>query len=382
MLEIREVKKNKVELLNFINFAWNIYRHDPHWVPPIKRDLLNSLLGLGIDKKINCGPHNFFMAWENDIPVGRILVGINEKKNTRNNCKMGYFGYLEMINSSEVFKSLMEQALFWLKKYNIDCLVGPICPDDDVEGRGLLIKGFDSPPVLMNSYNPAYYQTLLEENGFTKDRDFYAYFTNQITKLRERLEKVSDFARQKFKFRIEKVNIKFLDREIKDIVKIINRIILTGNEVDNGFEYANPPSYDTLSLEVKKYLPFLDRDLIYLARSGENPIGFVFAIPDYNQVLKKINGQLFPLGLLKYLWYRRKITGIRGFAQFVVPEFQNKAVNAAIFKHILEVAEQKKYSYIEGSLICENNLPSRRIFENAGLSPYKIYRVYRKAVLV
>lgn len=382
MLEVREIKKKKAELLNFINFAWKIYQNDPHWVPPIKKDLLNFFLGQGFDKKINCGPHTFFLAWKNNNPVGRILVGINEKKNVRNNCKFGYFGYLEIINSTEVLKSLIERAFLWLNKYNIDYLVGPICPDDDVEGRGLLIKGFDSPPVLMNSYNPAYYQTLLEENGFMKDRDFYAYFTDQITQLKKRVDKVSDFARQKFKFRIDKVNIRFIDQEIRDIVKIIDRIILSGNEVDNGFEYANPPTYETLSQEVKRYLPFLDKDLIYIARSGENPIGFVFAIPDYNQVLKRINGQLFPFGLVKYFWYKRKIRGIRGFAQFVVPEFQNKAVNAAIFKYILEVSERKKYNYIEGSLICENNLPSRRIFENAGLSPYKIYRVYRKKVII
>jgi len=129
---------------------------------------------------------------------------------------------------------------------------------------------------------------------------------------------------------------------------------------------------------VKKFLPFLDKDLIYIARSGEIPIGFVFALPDYNQVLKRMNGSLFPFGLLKYLWYKRKIKGIRGLAQYVIPEFRNKAVNAAIFKQILDVAERKKYEYIECSLISENNLRSRRIFENAGIQPYKIYRVYRK----
>ena len=129
---------------------------------------------------------------------------------------------------------------------------------------------------------------------------------------------------------------------------------------------------------MKEFLPFLDKNLIYIARSGETPIGFVFAFPDYNQVLKKMNGRLFPFGFIKYLWYKRKIKGIRALAQFVVPAFRNRAVSAAIFQQILAVAERKKYEYIEGSLISENNLRSRRIFENAGIQPYKIYRVYRK----
>ncbi len=378
MLETKEVKKEKNELKDFINFPWKIYNNDPYWIPPLKSDLLETFLGKDVGKKINCGPHAFFMAWDKDVPVGRILVGINEEKNLRNGSNVGYFGYLELINSHEVLKSLIEQSFRWLKKYNIDHLIGPVCPDDDVEGRGLLIKGFNSSPVLMNSYNPPYYPALMEEYGFIKDKDFYAYYSDKLDSLKERVERIADFAMQKFNFRIDKVDMKYLEREIQDVAEIVEKIISSGNEADNGFEYANPPTYDSLSLEIKKYLPFLDRDLFYIARSGDDPIGFVFAIPDYNEVLKKINGQLYPFGIFKYLWYKRKIRGIRGFAQFVVPKFQNKAVNAAIFKHILDVAKRKQYDYIEGSSIYENNISSRRIFENAGLFPYKIYRVYQK----
>jgi GNAT superfamily N-acetyltransferase len=378
MLEVRELKKNKEELLPFIHFAWQIYQGDPHWVAPLKNDLLKSFLGKDFTKKIQCGPHAFFMVWENNTPLGRILVGINEKKNRKTKRRVGYFGYLELVNSSEVLKCLMEYAVNWLKNQDVTTLIGPLCPDNDVEGRGLLIKGFDSPPVLMNSYNPDYYRKLLEEYGFKKDTDFFAYYTNQIANLRARLKKVSAFAMQKFRFRIDKINLKYRDREIRDIIKIIDAIVSDSREEDNGFEYANPPTYEEFALEVKKFLPFLDKDLIYIARSGEIPIGFVFALPDYNQVLRRMDGKLFPFGLFQYLWYKRKIKGIRGLAQYVIPEFRNKAVNAAIFSKILDVAERKQYEYIEGSLISENNLRSRRIFENAGIQPYKIYRVYRK----
>jgi len=346
MLEIRELKKNKEELLPFIHFAWKIYQDDPHWVAPLKNDLLKSFLGKDFTKKIQCGPHAFFMVWENNTPLGRILVGINEKKNRTTRQSVGYFGYLELVNSSEVLKCLMESAVNWLKNQDVTTLIGPLCPDDDVEGRGLLIKGFDSSPVLMNSYNPDYYRKLLEEYGFKKDTDFFAYYSNQISNLKARVEKVSAFAMQKFQFRIDQIDLKHQDREIRDLIKIIDAIVSDSREEDNGFEYANPPTFGELALEVKKFLPFLDKDLIYIARSGEVPIGFVFAFPDYNQVLKRMNGTLFPFGLFQYLWYKRAIKGIRGLAQYVIPEFRNKAVNAAIFSKILDVAEQKNYEYI------------------------------------
>ncbi len=170
-MEVREIKKNKSELLDFINFAWRVYDRDPLWVPPLKTDLLSSFLGDGSDIKVNCGPHAFFMAWENNIPAGRILVGINEEKNIRHGNKVGYFGYLEFVDSFKVLQKLMDEAFLWLKKHNINSLIGPLCPDDDVEGRGILIVGFDSPPVLMNSYNPPYYKNLLEKYGFIKDKE-------------------------------------------------------------------------------------------------------------------------------------------------------------------------------------------------------------------
>jgi len=145
-LQVRELEKNKKEIYTFINFAWKIYHNDSHWVAPLKNDLWKSLLGQDSTGKIKCGPSAFFMVWENNIPLGRILVGINLKKNLRSSRKTGYFGYLEMVNSSKVLKALMDSAIAWLQKQDIKTIIGPLCPDDDVEDRGLLIKEFNTPP--------------------------------------------------------------------------------------------------------------------------------------------------------------------------------------------------------------------------------------------
>jgi len=378
LIKIYELGRNKEELMQFTNFAWEIYRGDVNWVVPFKSDLLKIFLGTDISKKLDYGPYTFFMVFEDGKPLARVLVGINEKMNLGKNMKVGYFSYFEAKNSSQAVKCLMDHAINWLKKQDINRLIGPLYPNDDVENRGLLIEGFDSPPVLMTSYNPTYYQQLLEEYGFKKDADFFAYYFDDFDIARTRVDKVASFAMKKYHFRIDRVDLTQIDREIRDIVKVIELIVAQGHEEENGFEYSSPPSYKEISLEVKKLLPFMDRDLIYIARSGDAPVGFVLALPDYNQVLKKVRGKLLPFGFIKYLWYRNKIDGIRGFAQFIIPSYRNKAVNAAIFQKILLAVEKKKYRYIEGSSISENNLKSRRIFENTGIKPYKIYRVYQK----
>jgi len=378
LIKIRELGRNKEELMQFINFAWEIYQGDVNWVAPLKSDLLKIFLGADISKKLDYGPHTFFMVFENEKPLARVLVGINEKMNLKKNMKTGYFSYFEAINSTEAVKCLMDHAINWLKKQSINRLIGPLYPNDDVDNRGLLIEGFDSTPVLMTSYNPTYYQQLLEEYGFKKDADFFAYYCDDFDMARARVDKIASFAMKKYHFKVDRVDLKQVDREIRDIVKVLELIVTHGQEEENGFEYSNPPSYEELSLELKKLLPFIDKDLIYIARSEDAPIGFVLAIPDYNQVLKKVKGKVLPFGFIKYLWYRNKIDGVRGFAQYVIPRFRNKAVNAAIFQKILLAVEKKKYRYIEGSSINENNIKSRRIFENTGLKPYRIYRVYQK----
>jgi GNAT superfamily N-acetyltransferase len=377
-MKVWELKKNKEELTKFISFSRKIYKDDVNWVPPLQDDLLGFLLGKDLTKKIECGPHAFFMAGENGTLLGRILIGINEKKNKRRNQKIGYFGFLELANSSEVFQALMDNAMDLFRKHDIDTVIGPLYPDDDVEGRGLLVKGFETPPVLMNPYNPVYYRELFDNNGFEKHTDFYAYYCNTLEAVIERANKVASFTMKKFNFTIDKIDINNVDREIKSIIDINNAIISNSREEDNGFEYANPPTHEELSLEVKKLLTFLDQDLIYIARSGDLPIGFVLSIPDYNPILRKMDGKLFPFGFLKFMWYKRKMKGIRGFAQHVIPEYRNKAVNAAMFQRIIEQAVRKKYDYVECSQISENNKRSLSIFEHSGFTPYKVYRVYQK----
>ena len=165
-----------------------------------------------------------------------------------------------------------------------------------------------------------------------------------------------------------------MEREIRDIKKILDLAMPA------SWEHLTPPSLAEIRAEVQTLAQYMDPDLVYIARAGEDPIGFVVALPDYNQVMKKLNGRLLPFGWLKYLWYRRKITGARVFIQFVVPKYRNKAVNGAVFHRLMLEARRKGYTYGEGSAIAEMNLESIRSVEGAGGRLYRIYRIYQKEI--
>jgi hypothetical protein len=369
MIEVREISK-KEDLKNFIDLTWEIYRDDPNWVPPLRSSLLKTLMGINNPLFMN-GPHTFFMAYKDGKPAGRVLTGINEKLNAKKGKREGYISLFETIDDWKVSSLLLDHAASWLRERGMDTMVGPVSPTNGDDSRGLLIEGFDGPPVLMNSYNPRYYIDFFEKYGFSKDIDLLAYYLDPETAPIERFGKVVNYAMKKYNFRVDRFDFKKLDHEVIDIKKILDEAM------PSAWGHLTPPSLEELHAEVNTLRKYADNDLLYIARSGSEPIGFVFALPDLNQVLKKLNGRLFPLGIFKYLWYKRRITGLRVFVQFVVPKFQNKAVNGAIFYKLMVEARKKGYTYGEGSTIGEMNIESRRSVEGAGGRIYRIYRLYK-----
>lgn len=376
MIHIQEINEEKTALKEFINLPWELYRNDPYWVPPLRGQLTRTLRGQNNPLLAN-GPYTFFLAYYNNNAAGRkiagrIMVGVNHKLNRKKNKNEGYISLFESVNDKEVAFALFQAAAGWLKKRGLSIMVGPVSPTNGDDSRGVLIKGFDGPPVLMNSYNPSYYQDFFNEFGFEKQMDLFAYHLKTAEMDTTRYGRVVAYAMKKYNFRIDRFDRKNLAREAKDIKKIIDLAMPA------TWEHLTPPSLAEISQEIRALSRFMDEDLVYIARSGDEPIGFVVALPDYNQVLQKLNGRLFPLGFAKFLWYRRKITGIRIFMQFVVPKFRNKAVNSAVYHRLMLEANRKGYIFGEGSTIAEMNKESIRNVERVGGRLYRIYRIYCK----
>ena len=375
MIHVQEIARKKKALKEFVDFPWELYQNDPYWVPPLRGQLTRTLLGENNPLLAN-GPHAFFLAYEKSGSrrrvAGRIMTGVNEKLNREKKKNEGYISLFESVNNKEVAFALFQAAAGWLKERGVSVMVGPVSPTNGDDSRGVLIKGFDGPPVLMNSYNPPYYEELFNEFGFEKHMDLFAYHLEGAEMDVARYGRVVEYAMKRYNFRIDRFDRKNLRREAEDIKEILDLAMPA------TWEHLTPPSLEEISQEMQALIRFMDEDLVYIARSGNEPIGFVVALPDYNQVLQKLNGRLFPFGFAKFLWYRRKITRIRIFMQFVVPKFRNKAVNSAIYHRLMLEAARKGYTTGEGSTIAEMNKESIRNVEGVGGKLYRIYRIYRK----
>lgn len=368
-MEIVEIKDKK-GFRRFIGLAWELYRGDDNWVPPLRFDLLNTLRGKG-NPMLRDGDHAFFLALEGNRPVGRICVGIDPRLNEAKNRCEGYITLFESIESFETAGLLFDRAAGWLRKRGMTSVKGPISPTNGDDYRGLLVKGFDGPPVLMNSYNPPYYQRFFEEYGFYKHLDLYAYHLD-LTQFDSEMFSPFQEVMQKHDYRIDCMDFSNLRRDMTDIKQILDEAM------PGEWEDIITPTLDELMESGKKLKLLGEAEGILIARSGGRPVGFVIALPDYNSVLKEMNGSLFPLGVFKFLRYRRKIRGARVLVQFTIPEFRKKNVALALLFRLIDIGKRRGYTYAEGSTIGEDNLLARSAIEIFVEKPYRIYRIYKK----
>lgn len=363
---------SKKDKMQFIKFQWRLYKGDPYWVPPLIMDMKDTL-NPAKNALLRLGPYAYFLAYKDGEPAGRIAVGADERLNAAKNRKEGYLALFECIHDYGVAKALFDTATRWLVERGYDSVTGPQSPSNGDDYRGLLIRGFGSPPVLMDSYNPTYYSEFFERYGFEKQFDRFAFFYDLRSGLSERMERAVEYAMKRYDFHCDKVDLKHFDKELKDLKRIID-------EAHPEWPDMVPPSWEEIEAEADKLLQVVDPDLVWFARTNaENrPIGVAIALPDYNQVFKRLNGRLFPIGIFKFLWYKRRITGGRSLVMFVSPDYHKKGVSGAIYLHGLRAAQAKGYVYGEGGTVHEFNENMVRDAIGAGGDLYKVYRVYIK----
>lgn len=362
------------ELMDFIRLPWVVYRGNPNWVPPLIAEKLREL-----ERWVpppEGGSRCLFLASDRGRPCGRIAVMVDPVLNRAKGSRTGYFSLFECVDDQDVAGGLFETVVQWLGGRGITDLKGPV----SVEGphgddcKGLLIDAFDRPPVLMTSYNPPYYQRLIEGCGFRKDFDVYAYLLDKDRLFARSPAKVIEYAQRRYGFRLERFELGKLEREIQDVKRVLDLA------VPADWPDMIAPSLEEVRVTAERLRAVADPDILVTARAGKEPVGFGIAVPDWNQVLIHLNGRITPLAALKYVYYRRRITWVRIFAMFVVPAFRRKGVAHAIYHQIFVRGVAKGYTHGEGSTIGEPNVTMRTDIESIGGERYKTYRIFEKRI--
>ena len=294
-VHIREVI-DKRALTQFIDFPWNLYRSYPYWVPIPKL----------IQKKIFHPRHPFhktadmakWIAIKNGEIVGRIAATVNHAYNKIYSEQKGFFGFFESINDQSVAANLLQTAQRWMGKRGIRTMEGPFNPSINYES-GLLVEGFNDFPQIMMTYNPPYYADLLESQGFSKVKDFYAYKFSAPFEIPDVIRKVAERAAKK-----SGVSVRSLDKKLwgYEVAKI--RDVYNSSWKENwGFVPMDDSEFACMAKDMKSIIE--EKLVVVLEKKGQM-VGFMLVLPDYNQIFKKIpSGRLFPFGLFT-LWGGKK----------------------------------------------------------------------------
>jgi len=366
---------NEADKIKFIKFPWKIHRGNPNWVPPMIFDVRNTL----DTKKNPLYTHTkleLWLAYRGGELVGRIAGIVNDNHNNFHNDKVGFWGYFDCINDKEVSRTLFDTVKDFLIENGMDTMRGPVNPSTNDE-IGLLINAFDKPAVMLMTYNPEYYINLVEDYGFIKSKDLYAYYVSEKIvnnkAAMDKLERVSNIVLKREKLTIRKLNIQDFENEVKLIQEIYNKAWIK----NWGFV---PMTDDEFKYLAKNLKAVVDKDLIYIAEFDGKPVGFSLALPDYNQVFIKMNGKLFPFGIFKLLAGRKKINSLRLITLGVIHEFQKKGTEAVFILNTIKEGLGKGYRGAEISWILEDNGPMVATAENLGAELYKKYRIYDKQI--
>lgn len=371
-IQVKPVR-TALDLRRFIELLYKLYRGYPHWIAPLRiaqKDILNT-------KKhpfYKTSDVEMFLAEREGRVVGRVMAIVNHAHNEFQNERAGFFGFFEVENDKQATTALFDAARDWVRARGAEVIRGPVNPSTNYE-CGLLVEGFDLDPMVMMPYNPPYYAELLEGYGMKKAMDLYAYdiaadYFNHSNKL----QRVADRLRKKSNIKVRTVNMK----DFRNEVEIVRRIYNDAWSRNWGFVPMSEEEFDHLAKDLKQ---IVDPRVVLIAEQvtedgKAKPVGFLLAVPDINRALKKIHGRLLPFGLLKLLWYSRKLGAIRVITMGGIIEFQSLGIGSIFLDEIYRRGPAAGLPNGEMSWVLENNLMMNRAAEMVGGRRSKMYRIY------
>ncbi len=352
----------------FVRLPWSIYGGDPNWVPPLLAD---------VRSRIDASEHPFhehsdvrlFLALREGRPVGRIAAVHNRRHVEFHDEPVGFFGFFECERSDRTAAALFDAAGRWLRSRGLETMRGPASFSTNEEA-GLLIEGFDRPPALMMTYNPPWYEELVLGQGFREAKTLLAYWLER-DEPPEYLVRAESLVRRRYpEITVRPMRMSEFDREVERIREIYN----AAWEHNWGFVPMTDAEFAHMASELK---PVVEPELALLAEDGQGrPVGFSLSLPDLNQAIRHANGRLFPFGLAKILWHRRKVDAIRVITLGLVEEYRGKGLDALFYLETFRRGFELGFYKGEFSWILEDNEAMRRPLERFGAKVHKRYRLY------
>lgn len=370
-----KVVETKEDLKKFVLFGNELYKNNPYHIPVLVKDELETL-----DKDINPAfefcEAVYYLAYKNGRIVGRIAGIINHRANEAWNQTHARFGFVDFINDNEVVDALFDAVAKWAKSKGMDMLHGPM-GFTDMDKEGMLVEGFDRLGTMITIYNYAYYPKQLERIGFMKDQDWKEYIITIPDSIPERHVRISNLVSQKYGLSVLKFKS---NKELIPYGPVVFELINKCYANLYGFSQLSDRQIQYYS---KIYMPLLRPDFVTMIRrdKDEKIIGFGLALPNLSRALRKANGSLFPFGfihLLRALKGRPRVVDL--YLMGVLPEYQNRGVNALLFNDLIPIFRQSGAKFAESNPELETNMSVQLQWNYFERKHHKTRRAYIKPI--
>lgn len=370
--------KTLTERKAFLRFPWTVYEDDPYWVPPLYSERLD-FTDPEKNPFYNHADVELFFAQRGGALVGTIAAFTNHRHNEYHDENIGFFGFFEVLEDQEAAQALLEKAEAWAEERGHQALRGPAQFDTNAE-CGLLVDGFDDSPRILTTYNPPYYMEYLENNGYRKEMDLWAYklATHEfVDKSNERLDRITNKILQRRNITVRTIDMGHFDDEVEQVKNLYN----SAWSKNWGFVPMDDDEFDHLAEELRV---IIDPDLAFVAEREGEPVGFSLALLDLNKPLRLA----YPTPntpewwtMAKLLWYwkvTRNIDWVRAYALGVVDKYRGIGIDAIFYYKTAQAAIRKGIEYGEMSWVLEDNAEMNKPIQAMGGEVYKTYRFYQK----
>jgi GNAT superfamily N-acetyltransferase len=358
------------ELKMFTGFPYKLYQDESRWVPPLRISQVKLFSSRFPFWKKN--PHSFFMALKQGRCVGRIAAFINTQHPCWFHDNTGCFGFLEFEQDTNVLKALLQAAENWLHQLGCHSIIGPFNPDIHNE-MGILTSGFETPPFFMVTYNFPWYDGMLQAEGYSKRKDFYAYtLHSKDYKATPRMTRIAKMLNGKYKITLRHPDMKNFKGELEHFYAIYNDAFL------HHWGFAPMPKDEFMEM-AGDMKAIIDAGMVFILELDGEPVAFLLSLPNINEILIHMrNGSLWPFGIFRLLWGRRKIKSLRVITVAVKKRFQHLGLGAILYPALMESGARLGYSLGELSWVAEDNVPMNAVARELAGEPHKSWRIYGK----
>lgn len=354
---------------DFIQFPFDLYRHTPQWVPPIRMEM-RKLFKPGY-AFYGYGEAAFFLARdESGKALGRLAVANNHRYNDFHGTRTAFFYYFESEDDPAIAESLFSRGFEWVKSQGLDHVLGPK-GFSVLDGFGMLVKGFEHQPAFGQPYNLPYYPALVEGLGFTKVKDIYTARISRETPFPEKVLKAARLVEERIGFSAPELHSK---AELKKVIQDFKRLY---NESLAGPAGNAALTDDDMDAMVSQLLWIADPRLVKLIYKDGTAVGWLLGYPDIGRALQRCKGRIFPMGWLQILLEAKRTNWIDLNGIGIIKEYQRLGGTAILYNEIYKsVMNFDQYNYAEMLQMREENINILLEVDSFDMDFHKIHRQY------